>query len=125
MKGLSFKRFLDIAAALGTVTSVVTDNDGDFAENITKKYKEYAGKDNIKIYASSDVALKTLEPQIAAVNKVELMNAILKKDFATQKEIGDYMAKKENKTDSALEIFSAKEKITYPAYVIDAISREK
>lgn len=37
VRGLSFKRFLDIAKLLGTRTTVVTDNDGDYQAKVAAK----------------------------------------------------------------------------------------
>jgi predicted ATP-dependent endonuclease of OLD family len=125
VRGLSFKRFLDIASILKTNTSVVTDNDGSFATKITTKYAPYADKDNIRIYASDNNALKTLEPQIIAVNQLAVLNSILGTNFQTTEEATSYMTDSDNKTDVALKIFKSETRITYPDYVINAITREE
>ncbi len=125
VRGLSFKRFLDIAALLKTITSVVTDNDGNYATKITAKYAPYADNTNIKIFASDDNTLRTMEPQIVAVNELTLLNTVLGKNFATKELLVDHMIDSDNKTDSALAIFNNAEKITYPVYINNAISREE
>lgn len=125
VRGLSFKRFLDIAAILKTVTSVVTDNDGDYSNNITEKYAPYVESANIKIYASDNNDLKTLEPQIVAVNDLATLNSVLDKNFQSSEEAVQYMVNNENKTDVALKIFNSEISITYPDYVVNAISREE
>jgi len=48
VRGLSFLRFLDIGKELGLDIGVVTDNDGNYDERVTKKYEGYIS-DKIKI----------------------------------------------------------------------------
>jgi putative ATP-dependent endonuclease of OLD family len=49
--GLSFKRYLEIAELLSIKSAVITDNDGNFEENVSHKYADYSTSDEIKIYA--------------------------------------------------------------------------
>jgi energy-coupling factor transporter ATP-binding protein EcfA2 len=121
VRGLSFKRFLDIAKLLGTSTTVVTDNDGSYQTKIVAKYRDYEDISNIKICASDDDALKTLEPQLVAVNELAVLNAILEQEFATKDLLLDYMSDSDNKTDCALKIFSSATRINYPAYLTRAL----
>jgi predicted ATP-dependent endonuclease of OLD family len=117
VRGLSFKRFLEIAKILNKKVSVVTDNDGD-VENLKRKYVDYLDDRNIDIWYSDDVNAKTLEPQILKVNTAETLNNI----FGTSKnkeELEKYMAS--NKTDSALKIFESELEIKIPEYINDAI----
>ena len=125
VRGLSFKRFLDIAKLLKTTTSVVTDNDGNYSRNITGKYADYSASTNIKIFSGTDETLNTIEPQIVAVNELVVLNNILGTQFATKPELVTYMTDSHNKTDCALKIFNSPIKITFPQYVTDAISREE
>lgn len=119
VRGLSFLRFLQIAKELNKEVSVVTDNDGDFAEKVDKKYATYAADTNIKICRSDDDAFVTLEPQLLKANSLSTLNRILGTTFLTEPELLKYMS--ENKTECALKIFEATESITYPAYVLSAI----
>lgn len=123
VRGLSFKRFLDIASLLEIKVSVITDNDGDYATKITAKYEPYNVDENIKIYASENNELKTLEPQIVDVNTLEILNEVLGKNFDTKEQALSHMINKDNKTDCALKIFNSKKNITFPQYVVDAIAR--
>jgi predicted ATP-dependent endonuclease of OLD family len=125
LKGLAFKRFLDIAILLKTLTSVITDNDEDYQQNINVKYADYLDDENIKIYASEDESLPTLEPQIVSVNSLETLNSILGTSFESKEGLVAYMTNKNNKTDCALKIFNSVQKIKFPKYVIDAINREE
>lgn len=125
VRGLSFKRFLDIAKLLKLTVSVLTDNDGNYTKKITEKYAPYVPDTHIKIYASDNNALKTLEPQIVDVNTITTLNTILGTEFSTKEELVTYMVESDNKTDCALKIFSSQENIIFPQYVTDAISREE
>ena len=120
VRGLSFARFLDIAKELKNEVAVVTDNDGDFKNNIEKKYLHYSGIGTIKIYADKNDKLKTLEPQIVAVNDLKVLNKVLGTDFKIAEDAADYMVA--NKTECALAIFETVEKIVFPAYVQAAIN---
>lgn len=123
--GLTFKRFLEIAQLIDKDICVVTDNDHDYNNNITKKYEEFSGSKFIKIFADNRDDLNTLEPQVVDANSSNL------KDFAsivgvnfnkynTAALISEYLIK--NKTDWALMVFESKENITYPNYIIDTIN---
>jgi len=121
IRGLSFLRFLEIADKLDLKINVVTDNDGDYSKNITQKYSEYQQHQNIKICASSNDTLKTLEPQFVECNDLSTLLKIFNKQADTTKEELIYWMEK-NKTEWALLIFETAEKINFPDYVITAIS---
>lgn len=119
VKGLSFKRFLDLAKLLGRPAVVITDNDGDIANKITRKYADYSA--DFSIFTSQDESLTTLEPNIVDCNTLELLNGILGRDCADKTELREYMLN--NKTTSAIAIFDSEEKITFPQYIQDAITK--
>ena len=66
--GKCFKRYLEIARQIGVKVAVVTDNDKNYAENITNAYNGYMNNEyaNIKVFADTDNELYTFE---VAVNK--------------------------------------------------------
>jgi putative ATP-dependent endonuclease of OLD family len=122
--GLTFKRFLEIAEIIKKQVAVITDNDGDYVTNIKAKYVDYANSQNIKISASEQNELNTLEPQLVDANKdnLKLLCQILEIDadiYNTVDKISNYMIA--NKTDSALKIFSSSHSIQYPDYINDVI----
>ena len=124
VRGLSFKRFLDIAKKLDKKVAVVTDNDGKYESRIKNKYKDYGNITCVKICASENNDLKTLEPQFVDANKdklEELRNVIglSEEAYPTQTSISDYM--EDNKTDWALQVFKTPKKFAYPTYIIEAI----
>lgn len=121
--GTSFKRFLEIAEKIRKPVVVVTDNDGNYADNITEKYKEYEDIPTVKICADSRNDLNTLEPQIIDANKDQMDT--LRKVLGVSEDITDlknYM--KNNKTECALKIFDTSEDIKLPKYILNAIERE-
>lgn len=124
VRGLSFKRFLDIARRLDKKVAVVTDNDGQYEARIKNKYKDYEGIACIKVCASEKNDLKTLEPQFVDANKDKLDElrktiGIKKEEYPTEQNVSDYM--EDNKTDWALEVFKSVGQFTYPLYITDAI----
>ncbi len=123
--GTSFLRFLEIANKIGKTTCVVTDNDGDYQKNIVKKYAPYSNAGNIKICADNRENLKTLEPQIADVNDLDILRktfALAQGSYPGKDTVIEYMTA--NKTECALRIFKTAEKIKFPNYILAAINDE-
>jgi putative ATP-dependent endonuclease of OLD family len=125
--GTSFLRFLEIAQKIKKPVVIVTDNDGDFANKVTKKYQQYASISTIKVCADQRNDFKTLEPQMAEANKDQLglllgILGINDTDYPEQSAISDYM--QNNKTDCALKIFESNQDVRFPQYVLDAITWE-
>jgi len=134
--GISFLRFLEIAEKLKKDTVVVTDNDGDI-EALERKYENFLGanaKDFIKIFFDNEVDecleidekpfnCNTLEPKLVKANGLEKMNEILNTSCKGLVALHKYM--KRNKTKCALNIFNFTKKISYPQYILDAISDEQ
>lgn len=104
VRGLAFKRFLEIARVLNLKIAVVTDNDGN-VKALEEKYREYMGKDNINLCWDDDEGYKTLEPQLVKANGVKKLNTIFGTDFKTEEELIKFMSISANKTECALKIF--------------------
>jgi putative ATP-dependent endonuclease of OLD family len=120
VRGLSFKRFLQIAKLTQSDVRVVTDNDGDFGAKITDKYAEFDDTPTIRIHASEDNSCPTLEPQLLNANDLATCNKIIAKKYATEEELIHWMTT--NKTDSALLFFDYAEEVKFPKYIMNAIS---
>ena len=123
--GTSFLRFLEIAEKIKKQVAVVTDNDGDYDNKITKKYELYKDSANIKIFADNRNDLNTLEPQIVETNKENLnvLCEILEIDsdkYNPVDKISGYM--QSNKTNSALKIFNTDKQINFPDYINNVIN---
>ncbi|NDK69128.1 AAA family ATPase [Rhodococcus qingshengii] len=120
IRGLSSKRFLQIAAILGKEVHVITDNDGD-SSAVAKKYEDFSSFGNIHINVSKDVTLPSLEQHIASLNGLEKMNRILNRSYPDIESLLHYMTNDNNKTTCALAVFSTPEDVTIPEYILDAI----
>lgn len=119
VRGLSAKRFLDLAIPLHRKTVVVTDNDGDHAQNVEGRYASYTSHEFIRVRTGQDDSLKTLEPQMLGANGLAKMNKILGKSCNSEEVLLSYM--KRNKTDVAVRIFDTAEDILWPQYIKEAI----
>lgn len=120
VRGLAFKRFLDISKKLEILTAVVTDNDGKYEKKVTKKYKDYENINCITIFADENNELNTLEPQFVEANKETLETfckaiKINHKRYDSVKKLVNYM--ESNKTEWALNLFETDEKVKYPEYI--------
>lgn len=120
VKSLAFKRFLDIAVLLDIDVCVVTDNDGD-VQRLKDKYKDYDGKENIRICYDEDTEYPTLEPQMVKCNTLSTLNGVLGKSFEDEDSLLNYM--KNNKTECALKIFNSEADINFPKYIENAIEQ--
>lgn len=128
VRGLSFKRFLRIAAIIKKKVAVVTDNDDDYDAYIKEKYKEFDGCENILVAASTSIRgegqrhLNTLEPQFMEVNDLDkclkLFN-LKKANYKDKDALIKYM--EGNKTEWALKIFVSSEQFIVPKYIDEAI----
>jgi len=122
VRGLSFKRFLDIAKIVGNNVVVVTDNDGDITA-LKTKYKDYENCPNIKLCWCDDENLKTLEPNILASNDINNLKTIFNKSTLSDKDFIEYFKNSNNKTTIALKIFDTdKGTVNFPQYIEDAIT---
>lgn len=122
--GITFKRFLEIAEKLGQPTCVITDNDGDYATKIAKKYEDFAGVDCLEVFADSRNELNTMEPQIVDVYKESLgdlcaLLGISSETYDTAETISEYMQK--NKTACAMSFFESDAGLKFPEYICKAV----
>jgi putative ATP-dependent endonuclease of OLD family len=124
VRGLSFKRFLEIAKRLNKKVAVVTDNDGKYEHKIKEKYKDFDSVPCLLVCAIVDNTLKTLEHQFVRVNTTRLSDLrtvldIKETEYPAEKDVSDYM--EANKTEWALNVFQSDKTFEYPAYILKAI----
>jgi putative ATP-dependent endonuclease of OLD family len=122
---LTFKRFLEIAVKISHPVAVITDNDKDYDNNITKKYKEYEYCDFVSIFADKRNELNTLEPQFVDANSLELKKlceviGIDSAEYDTKEKICHYMIS--NKTTWALKVFESEHTVNFPKYIENAVA---
>lgn len=120
VRGLSFKRFLDIAKRLGKRVSVVTDNDGATPDAVAARFADYTGDASITVHTGEVGAGSTLEPQLVAANSVEVLNEVLGTGFDTEENLANHISG--NKTACALAVFESDTAITMPTYISDALA---
>lgn len=112
IRGLSFKRYLEIAQKTGSKIAVITDNDGDFKNNCEKKYADFISDSNIHIFFHKNNKHRTFEVVLYNENKY-LCDSIFEKDAL------EYMLN--NKTESAFKLLSQTKNIFVPDYIREAI----
>jgi hypothetical protein len=120
VRGLSFKRFLDIALPLGKTVAVVRDNDGNTAAEVVDRYRDYLVENgSISIHVGEPAAGHTLEPQLVSANGRDLLNEIFGTIFDDDASLTQYMTA--DKTATALALFGTDRDVAMPAYVADAV----
>ena len=126
--GTSFLRFLEIAKKINKPVAVVADNDSDYQNTIVKKYAEYGTLRNVRICASEDNNLPTLEPQIVDANheQLDVLAAIFNFDSQNNQDLRCALKThmEINKTKYALQLFETDQDIDFPQYILDAVKWE-
>ncbi len=109
IRGLSFKRYLEIARLTSAKVAVVTDNDGFKSKRIDNLLK-YEIDNRIKIFYNSNSILTTFESVLYEKNKdlFEKMNISIESLL-------------KDKTESALELVNKNVGLDVPDYIKDAI----
>lgn len=111
IRGLSFKRYLEISKLTGSKVAVITDNDKDFQKNCIDKYTDYSSDPNISIFYDNDNAKYTFE--VVLYNE----NAALCDSLFSDAQ--NYMLN--NKTEAAYSLLSQNQSINIPDYIRRAI----
>lgn len=112
IRGLSFKRYLEIAELIGCRVAVVTDNDSNGQKNCIEKYANFSGDEKIKINYDTDNTKCTFEVVLYADNK-SLCDGIFGNDAE------EYMLN--NKTEAAYALLNQDNLIVVPSYIRGAI----
>ena len=110
IRGLSFKRYLEVAEITKSKVAIVTDNDGDYQTKCVKKYENYLNS-NINVFFEKENNKPTFEYFLFDNNKLAC-NEIFGSDALA------YMLN--NKTESALKLISV-EQLKIPNYIKKAI----
>ena len=112
VRGLSFKRYLEIAKQTGSKVAVITDNDKDYQKHCIDKYADFSSDPNIQIFFHDNNDRRTFEIVLYA-NNATLCDGLFGDDAQ------DYMLK--NKTEAAFSLLSQNQAITVPDYIKRAI----
>lgn len=117
--GLSFPRYMEVAAILKNRVAVITDNDGNLKSSRLANYQEFAKHDNIGIYFDPEEDRSTLEICIYRDNTAICENLFSKGRKTLTVE--EYMLK--NKTEAAFQLASSdKENLSTPDYIKEGIA---
>jgi putative ATP-dependent endonuclease of OLD family len=129
VRGLAFKRYLQLAEKLEKNVYVVTDNDANYEHKILDKYQDFKNVSYITICADGDNTLPSLEEQLVKANasKLQIFWKVIRKNKThpipdSQEKIVTYM--KRDKVGTALKIFDSDTSIIYPVYIQTAIKHE-
>lgn len=112
VRGLNFKRYLEISKMAGSKVGVITDNDKDYQTHCVKKYEEFADDINIGIFYDSNNDKFTFEVVLYGDN-----SALCNEIFGTDAQ--KYMLN--NKTEVAFKLLSQNQSIMVPNYIERAI----
>lgn len=123
VQALAFKRFLELARALGRRTAVVTDLDDDASDTkARKRFEDFEVEGVVQGFVGNVADGSTLEPQLVSAAGLGALNSVLGHSFATEAELVEAMTRE--KTETALLIFEQDPatSITMPRYINDAIA---
>ena len=112
VRGLSFKRYLEISKLTGSKVAVITDNDNDYQKNCVEKYKEFTGDSNIAVFYDIDNEKRTFEIVLEACN-TSVCAELFDQDAVA------FMLN--NKTEAAFRLLSENKAMTVPDYIKRAI----
>lgn len=110
IRGLSFKRYLEIAEITKSKVAIVTDNDGNYETKCVEKYKDYISS-NIKVFFGKQDEKPTFEYYLFEHNEI-VCNEMFGDDALK------YMLN--NKTESALKLTNV-DQLETPDYIKEAI----
>ncbi|MDO9014321.1 MAG: AAA family ATPase [Polynucleobacter sp.] len=115
--GTSFKRYLELAALLGTRVAAIRDNDKDYQANCVENYKDHVSK-SIQIFSDEDNGRYTFEICMYQDNK-----KICDDEFLAGRvklTVEEFMLK--NKTDAAFKLLEKRgAELVPPAYIKKAV----
>ncbi|MGB3443660.1 MAG: AAA family ATPase [Actinophytocola sp.] len=117
MRGLSFKRCLELAAALDKRCVALRDNDGKPPEVLRADLVQYLDGTRREVFISAPAHGRTLEPQLLAKNSDATMRTVL--GITPQADTVTWMTN--NKTDAAIRIADSPHNLTPPEYIADAV----
>lgn len=117
MGGLTFRRALELCAALDRSSVALQDNDGREPTDIQEELKDLLAEGKRKLFVGDPSAGTTLEPQLLHANSDDVLRGVLNLSGAT--DVERWMTN--NKTEAALRIFDSKVAITMPDYVEEAV----
>lgn len=117
MRGLSFRRGLELAKVLGKKCAVVRDNDDRPVSEHLQHLSDYLANGQREAFIGDDGKGSTLEPQIASANEHERIRAAL--GLSDGDNVVNWMTR--HKTDSAIALAESSVTLIAPPYIARAI----
>lgn len=117
MGGLTFRRALELCAALHRQVVGLQDNDGRKESDIVGEIDHLLDLPHRVLLVSDPAEGPTLEPQIVAVNEDAVLRQVLKR--SAQADLATWMGN--NKAEAALHILDSPTSIVYPGYIEKAV----
>lgn len=116
--GTSFKRYMELAKALGIRTAVIRDNDEDYQSKCIDNYVDHVAE-NIQVFSDTDNARYTFEVCMYQDNQAACDNLFSGGNI--QKAPLDFML--DNKSESAFRLVdNYKEDLEIPSYIKQAVA---
>lgn len=112
VRGLSFKRYMELGKFLDYKIAVVTDNDGDY-EGCMNRYRDNVSS-QIQVFSDCNNDERTFEIALYLCNK-----SFIDELFPGKDDIIQFMLK--NKTDVAYALLNSETDLVTPKYIEDAI----
>lgn len=112
VRGLSFKRYMELGNLLGNKIAVITDNDGNY-EKCINRYSDFTNS-FIQVFSHNNNEESTFEKVLYSDNKI-----LLDKLFEEKDSVVNYMFT--NKTEVAFILLSGDVGLVVPKYIKDAI----
>ena len=119
VRGLSAKRFLDLAIPLKRRTVVLADNDGDYANKVDRRYTAYTQHDFVVVARSDNDSRPSLEQQLVGSQGLQGTNTVLGTNFTDENALIAHM--QSDKTEAALLFHDTSDSVTWPSYIEEAI----
>jgi putative ATP-dependent endonuclease of OLD family len=116
--GLTFARALELCARLDREAVALQDNDLRAPAEVRSPVAQFLSAGRRDVFVSDPTKGRTLEPQLLHVNGERRLRQIL--GLADSVDVTKWMSR--NKTEAALRIFDAEERLTYPDYILQAVA---
>lgn len=118
MNGLTFRRALELCAGLKRTAIALRDNDNRSPEELEDELDGLLVAGERDLLVSDPESGPTLEPQLIAANSSQNLGTML--GLRADADVEKWMSN--NKTEAALRIADADEKLNYPDYIAKAVA---
>ena len=118
MGGLTFRRALEVCSCLERQVVALQDNDGKEPTSVVAPIEHLLHPPTRVLFVSDPSNGPTLEPQVIAANDDATLREVL--GLTDRVDLATWM--RNNKSEAALRILDADQRIRYPAYILEAVA---